>query len=84
MPLLLINSIGLLIAFLAMSFQSKIVNWFAASTFAVYLIHENAYIRDYWYEITANALITPPLYGASLCANPHNCLFSDYYMFTCR
>ena len=83
MPLLLINSIGLLIAFLAMSFQSKIVNWFAASTFAVYLIHENAYIRDYWYETTANTLITPP-YGASLCANPNNCHCSDDYMFTCR
>lgn len=65
-PLLLINSIALLMLFLTFRFQSKVINWFAASAFSVYLISENSYIRDYWYDFAANALNTPPLYYISL------------------
>ena len=59
-PLLLINSMALLVVFLTFKFQSKSVNWFAASAFSVYLISENNYIRDYWYDFAANILNTPP------------------------
>lgn len=59
-PLLLINSVALLLLFLTFRFESRAINWFAASAFSVYLISENSYIRDYWYEFTANAINTPP------------------------
>ena len=59
-PLLFVNSIALLLLFLTFNFQSKVINWFAASAFSVYLIHENSYIRDYWYNHAANVLNTPP------------------------
>lgn len=65
-PLLLINSIALLMVFITFKFQSKAVNWFAASAFSVYLISENSYIRDYWYDFAANILNTPPQHGISL------------------
>ena len=59
-PLLLIDSIALLLLFLTFNFQSKSLNWVAVSTFSVYLITENSYIRDYWHNFTANTLNTPP------------------------
>lgn len=58
-PLLLINSMALLVVFLTFKFQSKSVNWFAESAFSVYLISENSYIRDYWYNCAANVLNSP-------------------------
>ena len=58
-PLLLVNSIALLLLFLTIHFESRSINWLAASAFSIYLIHENSYIRDWWYELAANIIDIP-------------------------
>lgn len=40
-PLVILSALSLLLAFSKLSFQSKAVNWLAASCFAIYLIHTN-------------------------------------------
>ncbi|RYG01312.1 MAG: acyltransferase [Chitinophagaceae bacterium] len=54
------NSIGLIInasifflIFTRISISSKMINWFAGSTLAVYLLHENQYIGIYVYNFVA-------------------------------
>jgi len=44
-PLLLINSILLFIMFGRMEFKSKIVNYIATSSFAIYLLHTHPFVR---------------------------------------
>ena len=47
-PLVILSSFLFFLAFTHMRFRSKAVNWVAASTFAIYLIHDNFLIRgDY-------------------------------------
>lgn len=40
-PIVLLMSVSLLIYFTKLGFQSKLVNWVAASSFAVFLLHAN-------------------------------------------
>lgn len=47
---LIINSILFFLIFTKIKFSSKIVNWFASSSLAVYLIHENKYVGNYLYN----------------------------------
>lgn len=48
-PLVIIQSLALLIGFSKLSFQNKLINWVASSCFAVYLLHANELIlRDYY------------------------------------
>jgi surface polysaccharide O-acyltransferase-like enzyme len=44
---LIINSILFFLIFTKLTFSSKLVNWLASSSLAVYLIHENKYIGHY-------------------------------------
>ena len=46
---LILNSIIFFLIFAKISFSSKLVNWLASSTLAVYLIHENSFIGGYLY-----------------------------------
>ena len=54
-PLVIINSVLLLLYFSKLSFQSKKVNWVARSCFAVYLLHCTRHVLE-WYcdEIREN------------------------------
>lgn len=54
-PLLLVNSILLLLLFTTFHFQSRWINRIAASTLAIYILHENEYFRDYIYSFVAGA-----------------------------
>lgn len=52
-PLVIIQSLALLIGFSKLSFQNKLINWVASSCLAVYLLH-------------ANELILRPYYGTTI------------------
>ncbi|MET0299012.1 MAG: acyltransferase [Flavitalea sp.] len=51
---LIINSAVFFLIFTKISVSSKIINWFAGSTLAVYLLHENQYIGIYVYDFVAD------------------------------
>lgn len=47
-PIVILSSFFFFLAFTHMKFQSKVINWVASSTFAIYLIHDNFLVRgDY-------------------------------------
>lgn len=50
-PLVIIVSILMVICFSKMKFQSKVVNWLAASCFAVYLIHYSPFVYPYFMQL---------------------------------
>ncbi len=45
-PLVIVSSIHFSLIFTKFEFKSKIVNWFAASSFAAYLLHTSPCLRD--------------------------------------
>lgn len=47
---LIINAVLFFIIFMRLNISSKIINWFASSSLAVYLLHENKYIGQYLYD----------------------------------
>ena len=47
-PLIILAGILMLLSFKQLTFQSKIVNWLAASSFAVYLIHYSPFVYPYF------------------------------------
>lgn len=47
-PFVILASVFLFIAFVNMNFKSKIVNWLAASSFAIYIIHSHPLIFPYY------------------------------------
>ena len=47
-PFVVIAAILLLLFFLSLQFQSKVVNWLAGSVFAAYLIQESCYLGHQW------------------------------------
>lgn len=49
-PVLIIASASLLLFFSRMQFQSKVVNWFAAGSFAVYLTHQHTFVRHEYFQ----------------------------------
>ena len=50
-PLAIIASILLVITFSKLKFQNRLVNWLAASCFAVYLIHYSPYVYPYLIQL---------------------------------
>ena len=59
-PLAIIIAVSLLLFFLSIPFQSRFVNWAAASVFSAYLIQESPYLGKMWIypnygEMMANA-----------------------------
>lgn len=54
---LMINSILFFLIFTQLAFKSKLINWFASSALAVYLVHENKYIGKYIYEFVTQLYI---------------------------
>ena len=53
-PLSIIASILLVITFSKLKFQNRLVNWLAASCFAVYLIHYSPYVYPYLIHFMQN------------------------------
>jgi hypothetical protein len=47
-PLVIMEGVCLIFAFQKWHFQSKLINWLAASCFAVYIIHFNPYLFGYY------------------------------------
>lgn len=50
-PLAIIASVFFFLFFSKFSFNSRIINWFAASAFAIYLAHENIIISPYYHQL---------------------------------
>lgn len=61
-PIVIIGALSLLLAFSKMEFQSKAVNFCAASAFAMYLIHQNNLIIPYWNSFFIKQFETSPFY----------------------
>lgn len=53
-PLMILQSLCILLFFNKMSFQNKIINWLAASCFAVYIIHFNPFVFSYFINVAKN------------------------------
>ena len=47
-PLIILSSMALLLFFCKFRFQSPVVNWLAASSFAVYIVHFNPYVFKFF------------------------------------
>lgn len=47
-PLVILSSIYFSLIFTKFEFKNKVVNWFAASSFAAYLLHTSPCIRDFY------------------------------------
>lgn len=60
-PLVILNAIALVVFCSTLRFQSRGINKMAASAFAIYLLHENVYVRQGLAECVANAVDYPPL-----------------------
>ena len=66
------NSIGLLIisilfftVFIRLTISSKLINWIASSTLAVYLLHENRFLGHYMYDAIGKLIKTVNHVGLS-------------------
>ena len=70
-PLIIAASLFFLLGFSKMHFQSKAINWLAASAFAIYLIHQHPLV-DSWYrqlfDTFADRLPIGVFYPTALCA----------------
>lgn len=53
-PLVIFVSILLLLSFRKMKFQNRLVNWLAASCFAVYLIHVSPFVYPYFISVVSS------------------------------
>ena len=60
-PLAIIASLYFLLLFSKTHFQNRFVNWLAVSSFAIYLIHENALISPYFHQVFHHLSETVPL-----------------------
>jgi len=65
-PLVILAALSLLLLFQQTKIQSSIINWAAASCFAIYLITENINVRELYFE-HANALyVRGPFFSSFL------------------
>lgn len=67
-PIVIINACCLLLFFLSFSFNSKVINWFASSVFAAYLLQESLYLgHRVIYPLVAEWFAnTPPLLSGNM------------------
>ena len=49
-PLVIIAAIHFMLFFTKIHFQSRVINWIASSSFAVYLLHSNSYFASTYYD----------------------------------
>jgi hypothetical protein len=59
-PLVIVSSIHFSLIFTKFEFKNKVVNWFAASAFAAFLLHTSPCIRDYFSSFFNNLWGTTP------------------------
>lgn len=67
-PLVIFVSLLMVLSFSKLKFQSKVVNWLAASCFAVYLIHYSPFVYPYFMQLMRDvyAQYDGLLYGLAL------------------
>ena len=53
-PVMVLSSVFFFLAFTRLDFQSKTVNWMAASAFAIYLIHMNFLVKQDYRALMGN------------------------------
>lgn len=53
-PITIFAACCLLLFFTRLSFQSKLINWLAAGSFAAYLTHQQLYVRPLYFELMRN------------------------------
>ena len=51
-PIIVLSSLAFFLAFSRISFHNNVINWLAASVFAIYLIQDNALFRGYYFSFT--------------------------------
>lgn len=56
-PFVIIASLAIVLLFSQFKFKSKFINWFACSSFAIYLIHVNPILLPYYKNLQQNVLI---------------------------
>lgn len=52
-----VGAVGLLLIFKDFKFKSRIVNGVAATTFGIFLIHENPYVRGWIYKFLRQDMV---------------------------
>ena len=65
-PLVLFQSCMLLLLFARLQFSSRVVNWVAAGSFAVYLTHQQPYVRAAFYQLLRYVHATHAVWAAPL------------------
>lgn len=65
-PLVVIESLALLLFFSKLSFKSKIINWIASSAFAVYLLHANPNLINRAYAVPIRRMYESTSGGVTL------------------
>ncbi len=60
-PLNIVAALYLLLYFSKIQFQSRFVNWLAASAFAMYLIHEHSLVSPYFHQLFHHLFDAVPL-----------------------
>lgn len=75
-PFIVTSSIAFFLFFASLKIKSHVINTIAASTFSVYLIHENVYLRNYLYTYFNDyASGRPSLYVINLIFICAGCIF---------
>ena len=70
-PTIILASLFLFLTFYRLSFKSRVINWMAASAFAIYLLHENPLLRAHYRGLIRtifDCFTALPAIGISLCA----------------
>ena len=65
-PLVLFQSCMLLLLFARLQFSSRVVNWVAAGSFAVYLTHQQPYVRAAFYQLLRHVHATHAVWASPL------------------
>ena len=66
-PLLVLSSVALFLAFKQLAFQARVINWFAGSVLAVYLVHDHFFFREWFVRINQTyGILTPQTVGIAL------------------
>lgn len=78
-PLVILQTISYFLFFETLDIKKRCINWVAASTFGVYLIHDNVYVRGWIYK-ALNITKDHPIYGVKYV---FVLLFYTFFIFAC-
>ena len=79
-PFVIVQAVAFLLFFSKLSFYSRLVNWIAISTFAIYLLHSQHYFGKMFYENYIKDVKIPIIYKEIVDMEIQN-VFSDYEFY---